>query len=324
MHKINAILGDISFVEKFKRNPTIYDDPVLRIKTHLQYVHDKFITQTDKNKGILNCLQEYINGGIFPKHTEETMDGKPRFIDNNGNYCAVAHLMKKSGVPEEVLMTVNKSNEYKFIGEMNIGDKFLEKWAENYGLNVNDLACIQPGYPFGGFGRVPKPQPEPQPQLPPPPPHFAFKKIVQMNFDKFIESATPEKIDKMFKLLALLRINDYYLIDITKLIAEQLSGKSKETEIKNILVSIQAELSSIDNWNKKQNLKYLHNFDENTAIREDSYKYYIENSKVFENDETVIKFLKSLVSTSTVPETILSSIIMDKIIAIRNLRRKLI
>ncbi len=149
---INAVIGDVSFTEKFGVRPNVYDDENLRITTHLTYVEKLLRNSTNsalskdqvtKRENTLKLLNEYTRNKQFPKNFEFPDQRIPCFIDNEGNICAVGYLIEKTA-GRELAEQINEKFKYEYVLAMN--DLNIEKWALNNGLTVEECAMIQPAY----------------------------------------------------------------------------------------------------------------------------------------------------------------------------------
>jgi len=69
----------------------------------------------------------------------------PYFIDNEGVMCAVGSLLYQSGATGLVNVIQEKSNN-KYLKELNEEYSEIEKWSNEYGFSLNELAWIQPVY----------------------------------------------------------------------------------------------------------------------------------------------------------------------------------
>ena len=149
---VNAILGDISFFEKYSSLPTQSVSEVLRIQTHLEYVESLLrnaptahLTKKQKKnrqKAIEN-LHFYWTAGVFPENREFLNDRKPCFIDAKGNLCAVGYLIQQSagrGVAEQI----NARFQYEYLMEMEWN--VIDEWIASFGLTKLECAMIQPSY----------------------------------------------------------------------------------------------------------------------------------------------------------------------------------
>ena len=149
---VNAILGDISFFEKYSCLPTQSASEVLRIQTHLEYVESLLrnastahLTKKQKKnrqKAIEN-LHFYWTAGVFPENREFLNDRKPCFIDAKGNLCAVGYLIEQSA-GREVAEQINARYQYEYLLEMEW--KVIDEWIASSGLTKLECAMIQPSY----------------------------------------------------------------------------------------------------------------------------------------------------------------------------------
>jgi hypothetical protein len=148
---VNAIIGDLSFIQKFGQLPDEQTDEALRIITHLNYVEEILrqadVSYLDKKQRsnrlkALDILHEYIANGIFPANYDYE-ERRPCFIDRDGNICAVGYLVEKTA-GREVAEAINAQHQYDFLLEMN--DRTVVAWAEEYGFTLEECAMIQPAY----------------------------------------------------------------------------------------------------------------------------------------------------------------------------------
>jgi len=149
---INAVIGDISFVDKFGIRPDNLIDEQTRIKTHLQYV-EQLLRQKDisslssvlqkKRTTMLDLLHAYWTAGQFPSNYNYPDERKPCFIDRDGNICAVGYLVEQTA-SRQVAETINSLFQYNYIFDMDLSE--LSKWISNSGLTLEECAMIQPKY----------------------------------------------------------------------------------------------------------------------------------------------------------------------------------
>lgn len=149
---VNAVLGDISFIEKFGVEPDATTEENLRLITHLEYVENK-LRNTDvshlsaelraKRSQLLDYLNEYLEAEAFPKNYHYPKKRQSVFIDKNGRICAVGYLVEKS-VGRTVSEEINR--KYKFSSVLDIKSKTFEKWVSESGFTKKELAMIQPMY----------------------------------------------------------------------------------------------------------------------------------------------------------------------------------
>jgi hypothetical protein len=149
---VNRMLGDVSFVLKYKTLPDHTTDEQLRIKTHLSFVEgmlwqkDVFTLtsqQQRKRLEVLRHLHEYIVAGSFPVNEKYPGIRRPCFIDNHGNICAVGYLIEKT-IGRSVAEAINRKHQYDYIADMK--EPVIFQWANEYGLTLEECAMIQPSY----------------------------------------------------------------------------------------------------------------------------------------------------------------------------------
>lgn len=152
LHTVNAIIGDESFVQTFRKEPAQSTAEVLRIQTHLMFVEKELrnknvfgLTKKQKRnrEKVLNLLHQYWLKGVFPSNYDYPEERKPCFIDRNGKICAVGYLVEKTA-GRNVVEKINANHQYEFIEEMN--EKIVVEWAKEYGLTLEECALIQPTY----------------------------------------------------------------------------------------------------------------------------------------------------------------------------------
>jgi hypothetical protein len=149
---VNAILGDISYFEKYSILPTKSASEVKRIQAHLEYVesllrkastaHLSKKQKKNRQKAIEN-LHIYRKAGVFPENREFLNDRKPCFIDAKGNLCAVGYLIEQSagrGVAEQI----NARYQYEYLMDMEWN--VIDEWIASSGLTKLECAMIQPTY----------------------------------------------------------------------------------------------------------------------------------------------------------------------------------
>ena len=100
---VNAVIGDISFLESFGNQPSEETNEDLRIQTHLKYVErllrSKNVSnlteeQQENRLKMLDLLNDYWTAGIFPRNYGYPDQRIPCFIDKDGNICAVGYLIE--------------------------------------------------------------------------------------------------------------------------------------------------------------------------------------------------------------------------------------
>ncbi|MEZ0369437.1 MAG: hypothetical protein ACAI44_10160 [Candidatus Sericytochromatia bacterium] len=148
---VNAVIGDISFYNRFHQLPSAGTDENLRIQTHLDYVEKLLRSRTPssvspelypKRQQMLNLLHAYRQEGVFP--TQQAYPGRrPHFIDEQGRLCAAGYLIAKTA-GQGMAERINQQASYAYLPDMNIPE--LNKWVKSSGLTLEELAMIQPTY----------------------------------------------------------------------------------------------------------------------------------------------------------------------------------
>lgn len=149
---VNAVIGDISFTEKFGHLPDEKTNEDLRIKTHLEYVKNMLrntasitltAVQQQRREHLLLLLHQYTEAGVFPKNYDYEDCRKPCFIDKDGRICAVGYLIEKTA-GRAVSETIKNRHKYDELLAMN--DKLVDEWIASSGLSMEECAMIQPSY----------------------------------------------------------------------------------------------------------------------------------------------------------------------------------
>jgi len=149
---VNAIIGDISFLETFGNQPTIEANEDVRIQTHLKYVEkllrskDDFkLTKEQKENRLkmLDLLNDYWVAGVFPKNYDYPDQRIPCFIDKDGNICAVGYLIEHT-VGRQIAEEINSKFKYEYLLAMN--DQTVDSWVQSSGLTKQECGMIQPAY----------------------------------------------------------------------------------------------------------------------------------------------------------------------------------
>ncbi len=154
---INAILGDVSFVQKFGTAPTATANERLRIQTHLEYV-ERLLRAADvshlakplqiRRAALLDKLYEYRLAGCFPTNLAFPKERRPCFIDAAGTICAVGYLIEQT-TGRAFAERINATHQYDFLSDMQMPE--LTAWVEASGLTARECAMIQPGYDYAIF-----------------------------------------------------------------------------------------------------------------------------------------------------------------------------
>ena len=147
--KINKIIGDESYIQRFHKPPTPEVDRNLRVKLHLEHVERvlrKSGTQhlqqnkTKNREKMLDLLHDYWSKGVFPIN-DNAIDGVPCFMDKDGRLCAVGYLVAQTA-GRQVASDLNTKYKYDYF--LDIEDPILDAWIENSGLTKLECATIQP------------------------------------------------------------------------------------------------------------------------------------------------------------------------------------
>jgi hypothetical protein len=92
---------------------------------------------------IADLLHEYTLRGVYPKNYNYRGERAPCFIDQEGTICAVGYLIEQTA-GHDVAVSINKEYQYADILEMDI--EFIEVWANQNGITLEECAIIQPTY----------------------------------------------------------------------------------------------------------------------------------------------------------------------------------
>jgi hypothetical protein len=123
------------------------------IRTHLTLVEQTLRARStahlseQQKANRLNALahlNQYWHEGNFPVN-DQYKYRTPIFIDKYDNFCAVGYLVKATGF-EQVSRKIAATTNLAYVREMNYPELFA--WASDYGFTVDELAWIQPGYPY--------------------------------------------------------------------------------------------------------------------------------------------------------------------------------
>ncbi|MBL4585873.1 MAG: hypothetical protein JKX84_02265 [Flavobacteriales bacterium] len=150
--KVNALIGDISYLEKFGNKPNNKTNEWLRLQTHLKYVEkllrskdvsDLTKEQQESRHKMLDLLRQYRTAGVFPKNYDYPDQRIPCFIDKDGNICAVGYLIEHTA-GRQVAKEINAKFKYEHLLAMN--DRTVDSWIQSSGLTKEECAMIQPTY----------------------------------------------------------------------------------------------------------------------------------------------------------------------------------
>ncbi len=149
---VNAVIGDISYLDAFGHHPTNDVDEITRLQTHLKYVEqllrNKDISalsadQKENRALLLDLLNDYWTAGVFPKNYDYPDRRTPCFIDKDGNICAVGYLIEQTAgrqLAEEI------SSKFNYDELLAMKDPKIDTWVQSSGLTKEECAMIQPAY----------------------------------------------------------------------------------------------------------------------------------------------------------------------------------
>lgn len=149
---VNAVIGDISFIEVLGRQPTNESSETLRLQTHLKYVEkllrSKDVASLTKEQKanrfeMLDLLNEYWTAAVFPKNYDYPGQRVPCFIDKDGNVCAVGFLIEQTA-GRQITEEINAKFKYEYLLAMN--DQTIDSWIQSSGFTKEECAMIQPTY----------------------------------------------------------------------------------------------------------------------------------------------------------------------------------
>ena len=98
--------------------------------------------QLENRTGMIKALRTYGQGNTFPVNSYHTVR-QPYFVDNYGTHCAVGQLMHVSG-HDALVAKIRRDHNYDYIRD--IKTEGVSEWASTYGLTIDELKWIQPGY----------------------------------------------------------------------------------------------------------------------------------------------------------------------------------
>ncbi|GAB2799819.1 hypothetical protein GCM10027275_52300 [Rhabdobacter roseus] len=149
---VNAVIGDISYLQTFGQQPTNETDENKRLQTHLMYVETLLrnkdvssltVEQKENRFKNLDLLNKYWAAGMFPKNYDYPDQRIPCFIDKDGNICAVGYLIEQTA-GRQVAEEINSKFKYEYLLAMN--DQTIDRWVQASGLTKEECAMIQPAY----------------------------------------------------------------------------------------------------------------------------------------------------------------------------------
>ncbi|CAN5321079.1 hypothetical protein BH11MYX1_BH11MYX1_19430 [soil metagenome] len=146
----NHHLGDAAFVAEFGRPPTEHDEE-LRIRTHFLAVKELLASRSAtrpelaaNRAKLLAHFDDYIAKGTTPKNAHLPWR-TPVFIDDEGTICAVGYLIEQSA-GRLVAEKIASRHRYAYLEEIVAAMPEVQRWVEQSGFTLEELASIQPGY----------------------------------------------------------------------------------------------------------------------------------------------------------------------------------
>lgn len=148
-HELNPILGNAALEVMPEAERAVLGEAD-KVKAHLSYVHQLLVKASEsypeelreKRLEVLALLKDYIEAGQFPMN-EKYQGRRPCFIDANGTYCAVGHLVKETA-GASLAALINEHHQYDYIHDMNLAA--LAEWIATSGFTLDEVAMIQPAY----------------------------------------------------------------------------------------------------------------------------------------------------------------------------------
>lgn len=122
------------------------DSERLRLRRHFSKVLDLLGRRagsgtTRERRRLLRELERYAAREAFPEN--RMLFGRtPIFVDDAGNYCAVAHLMRTTGAHEQVKHIRWRHN----FARVEAVAPLLSEWLGRSGFTLQEAALIQPSY----------------------------------------------------------------------------------------------------------------------------------------------------------------------------------
>ncbi len=148
-YELNPILGNAA-LEAIPEGERSVLGEVDKVRAHLSYVHQLLVDASagypedvrQKRFEVLALLEDYIEAEQFPMN-EKYEGRRPCFIDENGTYCAVGHLVKETA-GASLAALINAYHQYDYICDMDIAA--LADWIATSGFTLDEIAMIQPTY----------------------------------------------------------------------------------------------------------------------------------------------------------------------------------
>ena len=146
----NHHLGDQAFIAEFGRAPTDHEEQ-LRIRTHFLAVRELLASRpatrpdlAEHRAKLLAHFDDYIAHGTTPRNAHLPWR-TPVFIDDEGTICAVGYLIEQSA-GRLVAAKIASHHRYAYLEEIVAAMPEVQRWVEQSGFTLEELASIQPGY----------------------------------------------------------------------------------------------------------------------------------------------------------------------------------
>jgi hypothetical protein len=148
---LNPLIGNQSLAELDAEELARMDE-TQKVKAHLSHVHDRLLEASAhypeevqaKRRALLAKFAAYIAAERYPVN-ERYAGRRPCFIDAQGTYCAVGHLVKETA-GEALAEAINAQHQYDYIADMSL--PALREWIAESGFSLHEIAMIQPTYDF--------------------------------------------------------------------------------------------------------------------------------------------------------------------------------
>ena len=101
-------------------------------------------TQVNKRNHFLDVLNKYALSGVFPRNLYHD-NRQPYIVDHLETACAVGHLIKESGAAG-LVRKIKEENNFAYLIELKDKYQEIDKWVDENGFTIDELAWIQPGY----------------------------------------------------------------------------------------------------------------------------------------------------------------------------------
>ena len=149
LQEINPVWKDLND----NVSPIAFQSDHERIKFHLTKVIERLQSKDtedlsdvqNRNRAlIINYLQQYEDRGLFP--INDVLDIRtPIFKDQYETSCAVAYLLEETG-ERDLVKEIQTNANYELLFDLAATYTGIDTWTEKYGVELEELALIQPSY----------------------------------------------------------------------------------------------------------------------------------------------------------------------------------